>query len=55
MTSNNPIARSGVFNERVPGCDSPVVDLGVGSISRIALNLISRITAPTVRAGDVIA
>jgi hypothetical protein len=52
--SNNPIVRSGVFDERVAGCDGPVVDNGVGSVARIALNLISRVTAPTVRAGDVV-
>ena len=52
---NNLIARSGVFNKRVAGYDGPVVDLGLGSVSRIALNLVSCITAPTVRAGDVIA
>jgi hypothetical protein len=52
--SNNPIARSGISNKCVTGYNSPVVDFGVGIISRIALNLISRITALTVRAGDVL-
>lgn len=53
--SNNPIANSGVFDKCVAGYDSPVVDIGVGSVSRIALNLVSRVAAPIVRAGNVVA
>jgi hypothetical protein len=42
--SKNEIARSGVCDKCVAGCDNPVVNIGSGSVSRIALNLVGRVT-----------